>query len=345
VENPAIEERLIFLVAPPRSGSTLLSRMLGAHPAIAGGPEFHLLTPLAHLGYFERVDAAAYDPIISAEGIRELVARLPSGEADYVAACRAYADLIYGRYLESQPGKSHLLDKTPAYALSLPFLAQLYPRARYVVLTRTPPALLASQAISFFDGDFAEAERQSPVLERYVPAIARFLRERPVSLVHLRYEDLVAEPERELRRVFEHLELPFEASVIEYGQAEKATGTSAGRGLGDPIGVAQHSRPVTDSVERWVAEITCDPERTRIALECLDALDPRDVETWGYRVAELRVALQAGPSAGLPAPSRPPTSRYRLERKLLIFLRRHVRGGRLERLVRAIRTGCDLLLR
>lgn len=322
--------------------------MLGAHPAIAGGPEFHLLTPLAHLGYFDRVDAAAYDPIISAQGIRELVSRLPAGEADYVAACRAYADLIYRRFLESRPGKSHVLDKTPAYALALPFLARVYPRARYVVLTRTPAAVLASQATSFFDGDFAEAVRQSPLLERYVPAIARFLRERPVPHVHLRYEDLVSDPEGELRRAFEYLELPFEPSVIEYGGHESASEGEGGRALGDPTGVARHARPVVDSIERWVEEIACDAERTRIALDCLDALDPRDVEVWGYRLAEIRSALEAGraPRRAVSASRlNPRLNRYRLERKLLRFLRRRVRGGRLERLVRAIRLGCDLLLR
>ena len=36
-----------------------------------------LLTPLAHLGYFERVDAAPYDPIIAQQGVREIVASMP----------------------------------------------------------------------------------------------------------------------------------------------------------------------------------------------------------------------------------------------------------------------------
>ena len=110
--------------------------MLGAHSRVAGGPEPHLITPLPHLGYYERVDAAPYDPVISQRGIRGLVARLPGGEEDLLAACRAYTDHLYARRLESAPGKSLLLDKTPAYALVLPFLTRLYPKARYVVLTR-----------------------------------------------------------------------------------------------------------------------------------------------------------------------------------------------------------------
>ena len=344
-EGHAIDARLIFLIAPPRSGSTLLERMLGSHPEIAGGPEPHLLTPLAHLGYFERVDRAPYDPIISQEGIRELVRSLPDGEADYLAACRAYADRLYGRFLATRPGASRVLDKTPAYALVLPFIARLYPRARYVVLTRTPLAVLSSQAASFFDGDYAVAVRHNPILERFVPAIARFLRERPVPLLHVRYEDLVRDPEAELRSIFEHLALPFDPTVIEYrGEQDARRSATGARGLGDPVGVREHGRPVTHSVDRWLSEIAGDAERLRIALDALDALDPRDVETWGYRAGEIREALEkATPGAAAGSPRR--FGRYQLERKLVVRLRRNIHRNRFGRLVRRIRRYCDILLR
>ena len=41
----SMQERLIFLIGSPRSGSTLTARMLGAHSAIFAPPETHLLTP------------------------------------------------------------------------------------------------------------------------------------------------------------------------------------------------------------------------------------------------------------------------------------------------------------
>jgi hypothetical protein len=344
-EGATIEDRLIFLVSPPRSGSTLLARMLGAHSAIAGGPEAHLLTPLAHLGYYERVDAAPYDPVISQEGIRELVARLPRGEADYLAACRAYADSLYTTFLSTRAGRSRVLDKTPAYALSLPFIAKLYPGARYVVLTRTPLAVLSSQAHSFFDGRFEDAVRQSPVLERYVPAIARFLEERAVPLFHVRYEDLVQDPERRMRELTTFLELPFEPAMLEYGRGgEDGAPATGARGLGDPTGVRRHDRPVTSSVERWATDIAGDPEARRVAAEQLDLLDPRDVKIWGYDLAEIRAMLErATPS---DAPAARPLTRYRLERKVLVQARRAVRKvPLLERLLRRVRLYCDVLLR
>src|SRR2546422_7494534 len=213
-----MQARLIFLIGAPRSGTTLLARMLGAHSAVYQRAEPHLITPIAHLGYYAKVQKAPYDPQNAEQAIRELVADLPRGEEDYLDALRAYADTLYGRMLALGPGKRFFLDKTPAYALVLPFLTKLYPRAHYVVLTRHPLAVLTSYVESFFDGDYQVATAHNPILTRYVPALARLLREGPVPSLHVKYEELVREPETHLRRVCEHLRVPFEPEAMDYGE-------------------------------------------------------------------------------------------------------------------------------
>ena len=57
-----MEDQLIFLIGSPRSGTTMLARMIGAHSEVHAPGEPHLMTGLAHLGYFAKVDAAPYDP-------------------------------------------------------------------------------------------------------------------------------------------------------------------------------------------------------------------------------------------------------------------------------------------
>ena len=109
-----MEEKVLFVVGSPRSGSTLLARMVGSHSQIYGRPEPHLLTPLAHLGYYAKVDKAPYDALLAAESQRQFVADLPHGEQDYIDACRAYTDTLYHRMLATKPGKRFFLDKTPA---------------------------------------------------------------------------------------------------------------------------------------------------------------------------------------------------------------------------------------
>src|SRR5207253_2197228 len=209
---------LIFLIGAPRSGTTLLARMMGTHSAIYQRAEPHLITPIAHLGFYGSVQKAPYDPVNAEQAIHELVADLPRGEEDYLDALRAYTDTLYGRMLATAPGKRFFLDKTPAYALVLPFLTKLYPKAHYVVLTRHPLAVLSSWVESFFDGDYRVALDHNPLLARYVPALARMLREKPVPFAHVRYEELVRDPETHFRRVCDHLGIPFEAEAIAYGE-------------------------------------------------------------------------------------------------------------------------------
>src|SRR5215510_10276362 len=212
-----MQDRLIFLIGAPRSGTTLLARMLSAHSMIYGRAEPHLITPIAHLGYFGNVHKAPYDQNNVAQAIQELVADLPRGEADYLEALRAYTDTIYAKLLELAPGKRFFLDKTPAYALVLPFLTKLYPKAHYVVLTRHPLAIMSSYANSFFDGDWHGANEFNPIVNRYVPAIARLLRDPTENVLHVRYEQLVREPESELGRVFNFLDLKDEPGAVDYG--------------------------------------------------------------------------------------------------------------------------------
>jgi hypothetical protein len=336
-----MQERLVFLIGPPRSGSTLLARMLGAHSAVYAPPEPHLVTPLAHLGYYAAVEKAPYDPFITQQAMRELVGRLPRGEQDYLDALRAYADTLYARLLEAS-GASLLLDKTPAYALVLEFLSRLYPRARYVVLTRHPVAVWSSYVDSFFDGDHQVAHAFNPLLERYVPAIARFLRERPVPLVHVRYEELVRAPEPELGRVCAFLDLAFEPGMVDYGESADDARPAA-RGLGDPLGVDRQTRPTTRSVARWAREMGEHPGRVEQARAILEQLLDEDLDTWGYPrpgiLEELDAVVPAPPSR------RRGWNRYSLERRLLVRLRRNIHTNALGRLVRRVRFACDVLLR
>ncbi len=337
-----MEPNLLFVIGPPRSGTTLLMRILSSHSAIYSRAEPHLLTPLAHLGFYDTVERAPFDHLQAQQSIREFVADLPRSEDDYLDACRAYTDVLYGRMLAARgKGKPIFLDKTPANALVLPFITRLYPHARYVVLTRHPAAIWSSYANSFFDGDYLAARKFNPIVNRYVPAMARFLRERPVALTRVAYEDLVQRPEEEMRRVFAFLELPFEPGVIDYGEHEHES-----NGLGDPLGVKQHSRPVTDSLETWAHELAADPTKLAIIRDMVGRIDDADLEIWGFPRATFFAPVEAAARAGAPPPPAPPRfDRYRLQRKLLVTLRRNIHQNAFGRMVKQVRLVCDVLLR
>ncbi len=343
-----MSERLIFIIGSPRSGSTLLERMISSHSKVLGGPEPHLLTPLAHLGYYDTVDKAPYDHLRAVAAQREFVSRLPHGEQDYLDALRAYCHILYGRQLEQAgPGKERVLDKTPAYALVLPFISRVFPKAKYIVLTRHPGAIFSSYADSFFEGDWKAAHDFNPIIERYVPAIARFLREKAVPLVHVKYEEMVKNPENDMRRVCEILELPFEPEMIEYGKNKPQE-----KGLGDPIGVNQHQRPVTSSVHKWLKPVLADPEKEKLLRKMIGFCSPDDLEIWGYPVSAIYEPLDNPPPGAVPSGTGSPKrkkaekwDRFRIERVLLHKIRKNIHHNTFGKLVKKIRFTCDVLLR
>ncbi len=311
--------------------------MIGAHSQIYTHPEPHLLTPLYYLGYYATVDAAPYDHLNAGEALRELCDELPRGEEDYLDALRAYARTIYDRVREPT-GLAIFLDKTPAYGLVASFVAKLFPQARFVVLTRHPMAIWHSQAHSFFGGDYQTALETNPLVQPYLESLGAFLRERPVDFVHVRYEDLVSDPERHMRRILSAWGLEFEPNCVEYGKAKHIR-----KSYGDPMSVEKHQRPVTDSMEAWAADLKSRPKALETARDLIARCNPRDLEAWGYPVDTFWNALEGAEAAATNPLSR--FNSYWLKRQVLLGLRRNMGDDGLGPVVRKVRYYCDVLLR
>jgi hypothetical protein len=329
---------MVFVISPPRSGSTMLQRILGSHSQISTHPEPHIVTPLAHLGYYATVDKAPYDHINAAEAVREYVDALPGKEGDYLDACRAYLDILYGR-MAASTGKRMMLDKTPANALVLPFLARVYPQAHYIVLTRHPLAILSSYAGSFFEGDYDAAVAFNDVLGRYVPAMARFIRERPAPLHHIKYEDLVKAPEARMAEIFAFLGLPNEEGAVNYGEHDHVV-----KSYGDPK-ASQEKRPTTKSVSTWAVELANDAHKLEIARRVVEPIPAEDVATWGYDKQRLfdKIAEVGGQQ---PKKDRKwALNSYRLKRKLFMALRKDIHEKPLGKALKRVKYYCDVLLR
>lgn len=318
----------------------MLERMLSSHSQIQGGPEPHLLTPLAHLGPWATVDKAPYDHVLAAESQKAFIAELPGKESDYWRACRAYCDVLYGGYMQGRD-KKICLDKTPAYGLILPFMMKVFPDAKYVVITRHPLAMFSSFANSFFDGRYDVAHTYNPIINRYVPALAAFLRQSAVPFIHVRYEDLVKEPEQGFAQICAHIGVGYEPEAINYGANEDEARRS---GLGDPLGVQQHGRPTTASVKKWVQELKHDQEKRALMERVIAQLDPADLATLGYPLETLWKPLaEAGDVA---PPTAPGFNRYRLQRKVIVELRAQAqKGGAFRKALEKVRLTADVLLR
>ncbi len=133
--------------------------------------------------------------------------------------------------------------------------------------------------------------------------------------------------------------MPFEERAISYGESGEAF-----KGLGDPTGVARHTRPVTGSVSKWAAEIASNPDTLALVSQVLDQLDDADLDTLGYPRARIVEQLEAAKGSPVPVKAQAPL-RYRMERKALVALRRNVKDNALGRVLQRARFALDVLLR
>ena len=89
------------------------------------------------------------------------------------------------------------------------------------------------------------------------------------------------------------------------------------------------------------------PRQQRVTLyqEILARLADEDLETWGHSRKAIAAELDRIDLAGNPAP-RPKLTRYALERRVLVAIRRQIQpGNALGGLVKKVREVCDVLLR
>ena len=204
------------------------------------------------------------------------------------------------------------------------------------MLTRHPLAVFSSYANSFFNGSWTEAHRYNPVVERYLPAIAQLLRDKPVSFAHVVYEELVSSPEKELEKLFTYLELENDAAAVNYGSAKQKAG------MGDPITVASRSRPTTESLYKWVAELNGDAQKLELAKQMIGRIPSEDLKAWGYDDESLWQPLSQMPGA---LPSTPFFNKYTLQRRVLLALRKNVNQRPHGKIIRKVRYYCDAILR
>ena len=228
---PQSRNPYLFVVGCPRSGTTLLQRMLDAHPQLAVANDTHFIPRAIRKA---RSDFVASGP--AGEQIRltpELIDQVRSyhrfprlGLAESTVGKASLASSTYrgfvGRlYLEFArlSGKSLGGEKTPDYVRHLPLLHALFPWVRSVHIIRDgrDVALSALEWAREGKGPGRMALwREEPVAVcalwwRWQVRTGRQDAEslRPGSYLEVRYENLVEGPEETLRSITDFLQLPF----------------------------------------------------------------------------------------------------------------------------------------
>jgi acyl transferase domain-containing protein/thioesterase domain-containing protein/acyl carrier protein len=241
-----------LLLCSPRSGSTLLRVMLAGHSKLFCPPELHLLPfvdmsdrsarlAMSHLG--EGLNRALAE--LSADK-DEAARTLEKWECDSAGVDRAYA------HLAGIVSPKLLIDKSPSYGESVDILQRaeaMFESPKYVFLTRHPYAVIESIVKNRLDkliGSIGGVSLSGLATDSYAVGegvwstvnanILDFLSEiDPARVKIVKYEDLVAEPERVMRELCTFYGVPFEDAVLTPYQGNRMTDGlhEQSRGIGD----------------------------------------------------------------------------------------------------------------
>lgn len=231
----------VFIVGLPRSGTTLVDRILGSHSQMNSAGELQHFA-LAIVDAVRRAGGAA--PLSR----RELIAR--SAGLDFAALGRDYLE----RAGDTAPGGGRFIDKMPLNYLYCGLIRRALPNAKIVHVFRQPmAACYAMYKTLFQDGypfsyDLAE-------IGRYYIGYRRLMEHwrttQPGAIHALAYEALVADPLKETRRLLEFCGLEWQEACAEYHKNPLPTTTAS---------AAQVRRPLyATSVAQWrhyAAELT-----------------------------------------------------------------------------------------
>jgi sulfotransferase family protein len=278
-----MSQRPIFLLSLPRSGSTLLQRVLTAHDEISTAPEPWLLLPQLY-ALRERGATAEYGHVPASRAIREFANALPNGHADYQDELRAFVLRLYEK--ASGGEGAYFLDKTPRYYFIADELFGLFPDAKFIFLWRNPLAVVASISETWGRGRW-NLERWRHDLFEGIPALVAARQAHPGASIELRYEDLISDPHEALRPVFDYLEIPYATDLV-----TSFTTVRLEARMGDRRGPEQYGALSTDPLDKWKGVVST-VVRKRWCRRYLEHVGGERLAVMGYDLPTLVAELDS----------------------------------------------------
>jgi len=212
----------IFIVGMPRSGSTLVEQILASHPAVEALGELGELPRLMRqLHYDYNVEYPEVLALLEPDDLKAL------GE----------------RYLEvtqtsRKLGRPFFTDKAPSNFNDIGLIQLILPRARIIDTRRHPLGCCYSnfrqhfargQVFSYSLTDLGRCYRE------YVRLMAHFDSVLPGKIHRIFYEDLIADPEQEVRRLLDYLALPFDPQCLRFHENRRYARTASAQQVRVPI--------------------------------------------------------------------------------------------------------------
>ena len=224
----------IFIVGLPRAGSTLLEQILASHSHIEGTRELTDVLQFA-LELGDRGEEPGTPPAYP-----QSIARLTRSEVAalgerYLAQTRAHRLL----------GRPRFVDKMGSNFLHLGLIQLMLPNARIIDARRSALGCCFANFKQHFQRGLwfsYSLEDLGHYYREYVALVSHFEAVLPGRIYRVCYEDVVRDLEGEVRRLLDHLGLPFEEQCLRFHETRRAVATVSSEQVRQPLyaeGLAQ----------------------------------------------------------------------------------------------------------
>ena len=257
----------VFIVGCPRSGTTLLQRMVDAHPQIAIVFETHWIPR-----WFEKRRGLTPEGYVTPKLVSRLLEdrrfkNLKVGREDLERLIQPSEPVPYASFVTSifdlhgeAAGKRLVGDKTPAYVRSVPTLHDLWPETRFVHIIRDGRDVFLS--LKNWSKTGSAAGRFSTWTEDPATTTALWWKWNvrlgqedgkplgPDFYYEVRYEELVSEPTKACEALCAFLGLHYDDAMLRFHE---------GREKADPdLDAKKAWRPVTAGLRVWESEMSAE---------------------------------------------------------------------------------------
>ncbi len=226
------DERFVFIVGMPRSGSTLVEQILSSHPGVFGAGE---------VKYLSRALGQLRDRFPSLPKYPELASKITPAQMDIIA--KNYQSAI----AKGAGDAPKITDKLLTNFFFLGLINLLFPKAKIINTMRDPVDTCLSGFTKLFKDDMPHSYDLTELghyYGKYRQLMEHWTEVLPAGfMTTVHYEDVVADTEKEAKRLIKFLDLPWNDKCLEFHKSDRPVKTAS---------VAQVRKPIyATSVKRW----------------------------------------------------------------------------------------------
>jgi tetratricopeptide (TPR) repeat protein len=242
------EQQPIFILGMPRSGTTLVERILGGLEGVHSGGELEALQFIANQYYWDLAKDRVARP-------RDLTS------ADWDSLARDY-----WRRVMREPCR--LSDKMPHNYWHIGFICAMFPKAPIVYMRRDPRDI----CMSIYSRVFADSHLYATGLQSLAHhvTVSMHLMDHwktlyPKRILEFSYEDLVTDPVRQTKLLARHCGLEWRPGCLEFHKRVEASHTPSEMQVREPLntkGIASWRRyedelkPLLDAFEQYGTDVS-----------------------------------------------------------------------------------------